>query len=76
MKKTIVLVTLGRTGSTLLQGIINTIDGACICGESAGAFNDIWALHKKMRITISRQGYKQTDPWFFRCVEKRSSKYP
>lgn len=36
--KSVVMVTYGRTGSTLLQGMLNTIDGMRFLGENEGAF--------------------------------------
>lgn len=38
----IILVTYGRTGSTLLQGILNTIDGVRLLGENDGAFMSLF----------------------------------
>lgn len=36
--QSVVMVTYGRTGSTLLQGLLNTIDGMRFLGENEGAF--------------------------------------
>lgn len=36
--QSVVVVTYGRTGSTLLQGMLNTIDGMQFFGENEGAF--------------------------------------
>lgn len=36
--QSVVMVTYGRTGSTLLQGVLNTIDGMRFFGENEGAF--------------------------------------
>lgn len=36
--RSVVMVTYGRTGSTLLQGVLNTIDGMRFLGENEGAF--------------------------------------
>lgn len=36
--QSVVIVTYGRTGSTLLQGMLNTIDGMRFLGENEGAF--------------------------------------
>ena len=36
--QSVVMVTYGRTGSTLLQGMLNTIDGMRFLGENEGAF--------------------------------------
>lgn len=42
----IVLVTYGRTGSTLLQGILNAIDGVHLLGENDGAFFNLFEYTK------------------------------
>lgn len=34
----VLIITYGRSGSTLLQGILNTIEGYCITGENNNAF--------------------------------------
>jgi tetratricopeptide (TPR) repeat protein len=40
--ESVILVTYGRTGSTLLQGILNTIDGVQLLGENDGAFMNLF----------------------------------
>lgn len=40
--KYLFIVTYGRSGSTLLQGLLNTIDGYVIRGENGGAVRDLW----------------------------------
>lgn len=47
--RSVIVVTYGRTGSTLLQGILNSIDGMTILGENEGAFFDLFEFHDKMR---------------------------
>lgn len=56
--QSVIVVTYGRTGSTLLQGILNTIDGITILGENNGAFFDLFEFHEKMR---QRSGPKIPD---------------
>lgn len=45
----VVIVTYGRTGSTLLQGILNTIDGVTVLGENDGAFFDLFSFFRKVQ---------------------------
>lgn len=44
----IIIVTYGRSGSTLLQGILNTIDGVTIRGENDNIFFDFFKAYKKL----------------------------
>jgi hypothetical protein len=60
------VVTYGRSGSTLLQGILNTIPGYCIRGENNGVL-----IHLVRAVDAVAQGkqYSQakstpTHPWF------------
>lgn len=41
------VITYGRSGSTLLQGILNSIPGYVIRGENAGYLNGLYAAHKR-----------------------------
>ena len=50
------VVTYGRSGSTLLQSILNSIDGYKICGEN---FNALYYLYKTCQMvtnTVEKQG--------------------
>jgi hypothetical protein len=54
--KHLLIVTYGRTGSTLLQGLLNSIDGCLIRGEN---FNFCYGLFKSYQATadvIDKQG--------------------
>jgi hypothetical protein len=51
-QKAILIVTVGRTGSTLLQGILNTIDNSLITGENFGIFINYWKAYKSFNETI------------------------
>lgn len=59
------IVTYGRSGSTLLQGLLNAIPGYVIRGENAGT---IESLHDNFRKIGDRQastkGSDPTKPWF------------
>jgi len=43
--KSLLLVTYGRSGSTLLQGLVNTIDGVVVRGENMNIFHDFFKIH-------------------------------
>lgn len=42
------IVTYGRSGSTLLQAILNSIPGYAIRGENGGAVKHLWRFHREM----------------------------
>ncbi|ESX27124.1 hypothetical protein X765_20905 [Mesorhizobium sp. LSHC440B00] len=61
------IVTYGRSGSTLLQGIVNTIPGVLIRGENAGALHGLiksWEAVKIAQDLFSADSEKPTSPWF------------
>lgn len=43
------IVTYGRSGSTLLQGILNSIPGYVIRGENGGAVKHLWRFQQEMQ---------------------------
>jgi hypothetical protein len=60
----ILVVTYGRSGSTLLQGILNSIDGCIIRGEN---YNFCYYLYKSWEaLKKAKQIYSPTaqSPWF------------
>lgn len=62
----IFIITYGRTGSTLLQGILNTIDGVLVKGENGNIFYDFFNVYKKL-IGFKSEHKKQilpTQPWY------------
>ncbi len=52
----ILIISYGRSGSTLLQGIINTIDGVVLRGENHNVFFDLFKTYQK--IIDLKQRYK------------------
>lgn len=42
------IVTYGRSGSTLLQGILNSIPGYVIRGENGGSVKNLWRFQQEM----------------------------
>jgi len=49
--KIVLICATGRSGSTTLQRIINTIPGSNICGENYGAINSLIEFYNKLHIT-------------------------
>ena len=49
--KIVLLCCTGRSGSTTLQQIINTIPNSNICGENYGAVNSLLLFYKKLKQT-------------------------
>jgi hypothetical protein len=41
------VVSVGRTGSTLVQGVLNSVPGVVIRGENGGFVTDLFRLHRK-----------------------------
>lgn len=53
MRDFLFIVTYGRSGSTLLQGVLNSIEGYSITGENMMAFYDLYKFHTKYWNSIS-----------------------
>ncbi|NPD47863.1 lipopolysaccharide assembly protein LapB [Lentimicrobium sp. S6] len=62
----ILIITYGRSGSTLLQGILNTIDGVIIRGENENIFFDLYQTYKKLlQLKNSHKtAVLPNQPWF------------
>jgi hypothetical protein len=61
------VITYGRSGSTLLQGILNSFDGYCIRGENGSALLPIFRSYRNARDAKAQWGEGPTDatsPWF------------
>lgn len=66
------VVTYGRSGSTLLNGVLNSIDGYKILGENFNSFIDLYEFHNKMiRARGSNDAcernhgiFKDRNPWW------------
>jgi hypothetical protein len=63
------VLTYGRSGSTLLQGILNTIPGYLIRGENHGVLHQYFRLHGKLAAKRNRVGplvatNQERDAWF------------
>jgi len=62
----VLIVSYGRSGSTLLQGVLNSIDGMLIRGENGNVFFDLFQTYEAL-LALSKQ-YKHAAmpnaPWF------------
>ena len=51
MDKIVLICATGRSGSTTMQRIINTIPNSNICGENFGAVNSLLEFYKRIKTT-------------------------
>ena len=61
------IVTYGRSGSTLLQGVLNTIPDYCIRGENEAALFPLMATFDRLaraQKKFSHIGRTPADPWY------------
>jgi hypothetical protein len=62
------IATYGRSGSTLLQGILNSSPGVLVRGENAGAPVLLWRYHRRLTRHHNRVGRTKAltaqHPWF------------
>ncbi len=64
--KSLLIVTYGRSGSTLLQGLLNSIDGMLIRGENNNVFRHLFALYQTAQGWSQFGTYSQNanSPWY------------
>lgn len=61
------IVTYGRSGSTLLQAILNSIDGYCIRGENNLALLPLFWSSRRLteaKATYSVDSHRSNHPWY------------
>ncbi len=56
------IIAYGRSGSTLLQGVLNAIDGYLIRGENGGILNQMWAMALTAERAKENFGALATEP--------------
>lgn len=67
LKRNLFIVTYGRSGSTLLQRLIQTIPGCTLRGENFNAIEGIWQSAGRVRKTRSLWGKEkqpELSPWY------------
>ncbi len=63
--ESILIVTYGRSGSTLLQGILNNIDGVLVRGENNNFIYGLYEAYKKLIDTRNHQDISQSNnSWY------------
>ena len=72
--KVILLCCTGRSGSTTLQQIINTIPNSNICGENYGAINSLLLFYKKVKQTTFIQVPGNKKPFSYDTIVSRGIK--
>ena len=67
LKRNIFIVTYGRTGSTLLQSLVQTLPACTIRGENHNVLESIWNAAMRARMTRGTWGNEprsENHPWF------------
>jgi hypothetical protein len=67
LKGTILIVTYGRSGSTLLQTLLQTIPGAHIAGENFNILEALYRASKRAQMSLDNWGQTEQPPehpWF------------
>lgn len=69
----IVIVSYGRTGSTLLQGLLNSINGVLVRGENNDLFAHFWEAHKALDMEAGEfSSFYPNHAWFGRVYFNES----
>lgn len=74
MDKVVLLCCTGRSGSTSLLRIVNTIPNSNICGENYGAINSLMLYYKKLKQTTFIQVPGKKKPIAYETLIKNSIK--
>lgn len=67
LKGCIFVVTYGRSGSTLLQKMLQTLQNSCIRGENYAALEPLFRAHKRAtaaRNQFGKLAVQSDDPWY------------
>jgi len=67
--KTILVICYGRSGSTLLQGILNSIDSVLVKGENNNVFYHFYCGYRELLANSKRfnNSVSPAHPWFGSC---------
>ena len=57
--KIVLICATGRSGSTTMQRIINTIPNSNICGENFAALNSLLEFYARLKKTSAKLGYEK-----------------
>jgi len=72
--KIVLICATGRSGSTTMQRIINTIPNSNMCGENAGAINHLLAFYNKIKYTTFMQVPGNVTPFAYDYLVKQKIK--
>lgn len=69
IERYVFVFTYGRSGSTLLMGLLNSLPGYCIRGENGNALYKLYEFDKRLQLSLSEAGniknsVRPTHPWF------------
>ena len=62
--KIVLICATGRSGSTSLQRILNTIPDSNICGENLGAINSLLEFYRRIGAPVSTRKASGASPPF------------
>jgi len=67
--QSVLIITYGRSGSTLLQGLLNSIDGCVVRGENYNMCHGLFLAYRALQETKAQFGNGEyslsvTEPWF------------
>lgn len=64
--QSVLIITYGRSGSTLLQGLLNSIEGCVVRGENYNLCHGLFLSYRALQKTKAQpcNGDKSSDPWF------------
>ena len=63
-KRSVIIITYGRTGSTLLVGLLNTADRTLIRGENGNFFYNLYKAYSALAQSKRRGGAKPNHPFY------------
>ena len=72
--KIVLICATGRSGSTTLQRILNTIPNSNICGENAGAINSLLEFYKRIKSTTTNNVPGGITPFTYNYIVKKNIK--
>lgn len=64
--RSVLIISYGRSGSTLLQGMLNSIDGVLVRGENANVFYSLFEAYETLSVAARkhRRAQMPNAPWF------------
>jgi hypothetical protein len=72
--KIVLICATGRSGSTTVQRLLNTIPNANICGENGGAINSLLDFYKKIKLATANNVPGGITPFSYNYIVKKNIK--